>query len=80
MYKICFSSALYASMLHFGRVRLFYYCKYTKIVGIIYLDKNSNTNKRAFYGSFRSLKSAFSRHDNVRASSTLFIWLNKNVA
>ena len=27
----------------------------------------------------RSSKSAFSRHDNVRASSTLFIWLNKNV-
>ena len=27
----------------------------------------------------RSLKSAFSRHDNVRASSTLFIWLNENV-
>ena len=26
-----------------------------------------------------SLKSAFSRHDNVRASSTLFIWLNENV-
>ncbi|EFC67782.1 hypothetical protein HMPREF0670_02429 [Prevotella sp. oral taxon 317 str. F0108] len=28
---------------------------------------------------FRSSKSAFSRHDNVRASSTLFIWLNENV-
>jgi len=28
----------------------------------------------------RSSKSAFSRHDNVRASSTLFIWLNENVA
>ena len=27
----------------------------------------------------RSSKSAFSRHDNVRASSTLFIWLNENV-
>ena len=27
---------------------------------------------------FRSSKSAFSRHDNVRASSTLFIWLNEN--
>ena len=79
MYNSCFSSVLYASMLHFGRVRLFYYCKYTKIVGIIYLDKTSNTKKRAFYGSFRSLKSAFSRHDNVRASSTLFIWLNENV-
>ena len=24
-------------------------------------------------------KSAFSRHDNVRASPTLFIWLNENV-
>ena len=59
MYNSCFSSVLYASMLHFGRVRLFYYCKYTKIVGIIYLDKTSNTKKRAFYGSFRSLKSTF---------------------
>ena len=28
---------------------------------------------------FSFLKSAFSRHDNVRASSTLFIWLNENV-
>ena len=28
---------------------------------------------------FRSSKSAFSRHDNVRTSSTLFIWLNENV-
>ncbi len=28
---------------------------------------------------FRSSKSAFSRHANVRASSTLFIWLNENV-
>ena len=28
---------------------------------------------------FRFSKSAFSRHDNVRASSTLFIWLNENV-
>ena len=28
---------------------------------------------------FRSSKSAFSRHDDVRASSTLFIWLNENV-
>ena len=27
----------------------------------------------------RSSKSAFSRHDNVRTSSTLFIWLNENV-
>ena len=27
----------------------------------------------------RSSKSAFSRHDSVRASSTLFIWLNENV-
>ena len=27
----------------------------------------------------RSSKSAFSRYDNVRASSTLFIWLNENV-
>ena len=27
----------------------------------------------------RSSKSAFSRHDNVRASSALFIWLNENV-
>ena len=27
----------------------------------------------------RSSKSAFSRHDNVRASSTLLIWLNENV-
>ena len=27
----------------------------------------------------RSSKSAFSRHDNVQASSTLFIWLNENV-
>ena len=27
----------------------------------------------------RYSKSAFSRHDNVRASSTLFIWLNENV-
>jgi len=27
----------------------------------------------------RSSKSAFSRHGNVRASSTLFIWLNENV-
>jgi len=26
----------------------------------------------------RSSKSAFSRHGNVRASSTLFIWLNEN--
>ena len=26
-----------------------------------------------------SSKSAFSRHDNVRTSSTLFIWLNENV-
>ena len=50
MYNSCFSSALYASMLHLDRVKLFYYCKYTKIVGIIYLDKNSNTKKRAFYG------------------------------
>gem|GEM_PF-2362041 len=28
----------------------------------------------------RSSKSAFSRHDSVRASSTLFIWLNENVS
>ena len=27
----------------------------------------------------RSYKSAFSHHDNVRASSTQFIWLNENV-
>ena len=27
---------------------------------------------------FRSSKSAFSRHDNVRTSSTLFIWLNES--
>ena len=27
----------------------------------------------------RSSKSAFSRHDNVRTSSTLFIWINENV-
>ncbi len=27
----------------------------------------------------RSSKSAFSHHDDVRASSTLFIWLNENV-
>ena len=27
----------------------------------------------------RSSKSAFSRHDNVRPSSTLFIWLDENV-
>ena len=27
----------------------------------------------------RSSKSAVSRHDNVRASSTLFIWLDENV-
>ena len=27
----------------------------------------------------RPSKSAFSRHGNVRASSTLFIWLNENV-
>ena len=27
----------------------------------------------------RSSKSAFSRHDNVRTSATLFIWLNENV-
>ena len=27
---------------------------------------------------FRSLKSTFSRYDNVRASSTLFILLNEN--
>jgi len=27
----------------------------------------------------RSSKSAFSRHDNVRASSALFVWLNENV-
>ncbi len=27
----------------------------------------------------RSSKSAFSRHGNVRASSTLFIWVNENV-
>lgn len=26
-----------------------------------------------------SLKSAFSSHDNVRANSTWFIWLNENV-
>ena len=28
---------------------------------------------------FRSSKSVFSRHDYVRASSTLFVWLNENV-
>ena len=28
---------------------------------------------------FSFLKGAFSRHDNVRASSALFIWLNENV-
>jgi len=27
----------------------------------------------------RSSKSAFSHHDNVRANSTLFIWLSENV-
>ena len=27
----------------------------------------------------RFYKSAFSHHDNVRASPTLFIWLNENV-
>ena len=27
----------------------------------------------------RPSKSAFSRHGNVRASSTLFVWLNENV-
>ena len=31
----------------------------------------------AFFSRFS--KSAFSRHDNVRASSTLFVWLNENV-
>ena len=48
MYNSCFSSALYASMLHLDRVKLFLYCKYTKIVEIIYLDKNKNTNKWQF--------------------------------
>ena len=28
---------------------------------------------------FHSLKSAFSRHGDVRANSALFIWLNENV-
>ena len=44
-------------------------------------------SEQARHGSFgltktffsRSSKSAFSRHDNVRANSTLFIWLNENV-
>ena len=27
----------------------------------------------------RSSKSAFSHHDNVRTSSTLFVWINENV-
>ena len=26
-----------------------------------------------------SVRSAFSRHDNVRANSTLFIWINENI-
>ena len=38
----------------------------------------ARTSKKK-YVVFRSSKSAFSRHDNVRASSTLFIWLNENV-
>ena len=37
------------------------------------------TNCDTFWVFSRSSKSAFSRHDNVRASSTLFIWLNENV-
>ena len=37
------------------------------------------TNCDTFWFFSRSSKSAFSRHDNVRASSTLFIWLNENV-
>ena len=32
---------------------------------------------KTFFSRFS--KSAFSRHDNVRASSTLFTWLNENV-
>jgi len=32
---------------------------------------------KTFFSRFS--KSAFSRHDNVRASLTLFIWLNENV-
>ena len=46
------------------------------------MPNNSLTNcaKRRDMGFFsRSSKSAFSRHDNVQASSTLFIWLNENV-
>ena len=46
------------------------------------MPNNSSTNcaKRRDMGFFsRSSKSAFSRHDNVQASSTLFIWLNENV-
>ena len=38
----------------------------------------ARTSKKK-YVVFRSSKSVFSRHDNVRASSTLFIWLNENV-
>ena len=38
----------------------------------------ARTSKKK-YVVFRSSKGAFSRHDNVRASSTLFIWLNENV-
>ena len=44
------------------------------------MPNNSLTNcaKRRDMGFFsRSSKSAFSRHGNVRASSTLFIWLTK---
>ena len=39
-----------------------------------------HVNKRTSWLFFsRSSKSALSRQDNVRASSTLFIWLNENV-
>jgi len=46
------------------------------------MPNNSSTNyaKRRDIRFFsRSSKSAFPRHDNVRASSTLLIWLNENV-
>ena len=61
-YKSCFSSALYASMLHFGRVRLFYYCKYTKIVEIVYLGKNSNTKNEHFMARNRNNRVFLSHH------------------
>jgi len=39
--------------------------------------KVKTTSKNRFFSLPK--KGAFSRHDNVRASSTLLIWLNENV-